>query len=229
MPIVRGNKILLGAAIGAIAGVLVSLVRVPLPSLPVFESDHVLLGHRPLLLACVAMWAIFGVYWDAAGKKTAPTKTSETRGSRAIHVALANIALLLEIAPIRGLGRFLPASVIIMGAGLAVEFAGLFLAIWARRHLGQYWSGEISIKVKHELIRSGPYGTLRHPIYTGLLLMYAGVAAVTGEWLALIGLGMAVFAYVRKIRLEELNLNSAFGLEYDAYRRATWALVPGIF
>ena len=100
---------------------------------------------------------------------------------------------------------------------------------WARRHLGQNWSGEITIKVDHQLIHSGPYGLLRHPIYTGLLAMYAGTALVTGEWLAIIGLAMSVFAYWRKIRLEEANLKAAFGADYDVYRRETWALVPGLY
>ena len=139
------------------------------------------------------------------------------------------MALLLEFIPIRGLGRFLPLSSPIMAAGLTVEAMGLFLAIWARRHLGRNWSGEITIKVDHELIRSGPYRRLRHPIYTGLMAMYAGTAVVTGGWLAIVGLAMAAFAYWRKIRLEEANLDVAFGADYDAYRRETWALVPGLF
>ena len=116
-----------------------------------------------------------------------------------------------------------------MSAGIAVEALGLLLAIWSRRHLGRYWSGEISIKVDHQLIRTGPYRLLRHPIYTGLLTMYAGAALVTGEWLAILGLAMAVFAYWRKIRLEETNLDVAFGPEYKAYRQDTWALIPGLF
>jgi len=116
-----------------------------------------------------------------------------------------------------------------MTAGLAVEAIGLFVAIWARRHLGRNWSGEITIKVDHQLVRSGPYKLLRHPIYTGLLAMYAGIAIVTGEWLGMVGFAMAVFAYWRKIRLEEANLKVAFGAEYDAYRRETWALGPGCF
>jgi protein-S-isoprenylcysteine O-methyltransferase Ste14 len=99
----------------------------------------------------------------------------------------------------------------------------------ARRHLGRNWSGEITIKVKHELIRSGPFQLLRHPIYTGISAMYAGLALVSGEWLAIAGLAMAAFAYWRKIRLEEAVLVEAFGTDYDAYRRTTWALVPGLF
>ena len=140
-----------------------------------------------------------------------------------------NVALLLVMLPIRGLGRFLPVSALPMTAGLAVEAGGLLLAIQARRHLGRNWSGEITIKTEHELIQSGPYKLLRHPIYTGLLAMYAGTTLVTGEWLAIIGMAMALFAYWRKIQLEQANLKEAFGAEYDSYRRTTWALVPGLF
>jgi protein-S-isoprenylcysteine O-methyltransferase Ste14 len=196
---------------------------------PWLAYDPALQGHWPFLAAAAAGWVIFSLYWEIAASNAARAKSSESSASRGVHVFLANIALLLEIAPIRGLGRFLPASWLIMAAGLGVETAGLFLAIWARRHLGRNWSGAISIKVEHELVRSGPYRVLRHPIYTGLLGMYAGMAIVTGEWLALIGLFLAVLAYWRKIRLEEAALNVAFGPDYATYCRETWALVPGLF
>jgi protein-S-isoprenylcysteine O-methyltransferase Ste14 len=137
--------------------------------------------------------------------------------------------MVLELLPIRGLGRYLPVSTLIMAAGLAVEAGGIVFAVWARRHLGRNWSGRIAINVEHQLVRSGPYRFLRHPIYTGLLAMYLGLAIVTGEWLAVIGVAIVAFAYWHKIRLEEKNLDVAFGPDYDAYRRTTWALVPGLF
>jgi protein-S-isoprenylcysteine O-methyltransferase Ste14 len=59
--------------------------------------------------------------------------------------------------------------------------------------------------------------------------MYVGTALLSGRWLALVGLALAVFAYWRKIRLEEASLNAAFRADYDAYRRESWALVPGLF
>jgi protein-S-isoprenylcysteine O-methyltransferase Ste14 len=59
--------------------------------------------------------------------------------------------------------------------------------------------------------------------------MYAGTAVVTGTWLALVGLLMAVLAYWRKIRLEEANLRVAFGPAYNAYCRESWALAPWLF
>ncbi len=180
-------------------------------------------------LAAVLGWVAFSLYWEVAAKGAAAAQSAESRGSRRIHVFLTNAALILEMVPLRGVGRFVPVSTPVMVAGLAVEAIGLALAIMARRHLGRNWSGEISIKVDHQLIRSGPYRMLRHPIYTGLLAMYAGTAVVAGTWLALAGFAMAVLAYVRKIRLEEANLKVAFGAEYQTYRRESWALVPGLF
>ena len=191
-------------------------------------SDKALMAHWELWAAW-AGWLIFSLYWEIAKEKTAAAKSAESPTSRGLHVFLANVALLLVAAPIRGLGRFMPISSPVMAVGLVIEAMGLFVAIWARRHLGRNWSGEITIKVDHQLIRSGPYARLRHPIYTGLLAMYAGTVLVTGGWLALIGLAMAALAYGRKLRLEEANMVVAFGAEYDHYRRESWALVPGLF
>jgi protein-S-isoprenylcysteine O-methyltransferase Ste14 len=224
----RKKAILLQFVCAVTVGVLAVRFGGHIANLLAFALDKASVAHRQYLVAAVP-WVLFSLYWETAAKNSAAAKSSEGKVSRGIHVLLANVALLLEIAPIRGLGRVLPVSYVTMAAGAAVETMGLFLAIWARRTLGRNWSGEISIKVEHELIRSGPYKLMRHPIYTALLTMYLGAAIVTGTWLAIVGLAMAGFAYCRKIRLEEANLDVAFGAEYDAYRRETWALVPGLF
>jgi protein-S-isoprenylcysteine O-methyltransferase Ste14 len=225
----RLRTIAVAAACGVAVGVQATRAGRNFSLLPASVEDQALLAHYPLLVAGILGFVAFSLYWEIAARNAAAAKTSESKGSRAVHVFLVNAAFLLEIAPIRGLGRFVPASSLIMAAGLAVEAIGLFVTIWARRHLGRNWSGEITIKVDHQLIRSGPYRLLRHPIYTGLLTMYAGVAIVTGEWLAIIGFAIVAFAYWRKIGLEEANLKVAFGAEYDVYCRETWALVPGLF
>jgi len=222
---VVGLAALCGAVVGAL---MVGIGKWVLVGLPGFELDREL-KHSWQFVAAIVGWVSFSLYWEVAGRNAAAAKSAESKGSRGFHVFMTNVALLLEIAPIRGLGRVLPMSAGIMTAGVLVEAMGLFLAIWARRRLGRNWSGEISIKVEHELIRSGPYRWMRHPIYTGLLTMYVGCALVTGLWLAVVGLAVMAFAYRRKIRLEEANLQVVFGAEYEAYRRESWALVPGVF
>lgn len=180
----------------------------------------------PQLLS-IAEWSLFTFYWSAISKKASPAKHSETRESRRVHVLLVNLALLLVALPIRQLTpRFLPDSRWIAWAGLSFQTAAGLFAIWARRRLAANWSGEISIKVDHEFIRSGPYSAIRHPIYTGMLGMFVGATAVAGRYQAILGLLIVCLAYWRKIRLEEASLRVAFGTAYDVYRRQAGALIP---
>ncbi len=226
----RKKSTLISLVCAAIVGVLARSVDFRwITHIPFFTPDYKLLSHRVLYYACLGCWVAFSLYWDIAAKNSAPAKSSESKASRGAHVFLANMALVLIAAPIRGFGRFLPASSLVMVVGLAIDIAGLSLAIWARRHLGRNWSGEITIKQDHQLVRTGPYRHLRHPIYTGLLTMYAGMTLATGEVLAILGLAVAVIAYWRKTRMEEKTLSAAFGPEYDTYRTDTWAIVPWIF
>lgn len=177
-----------------------------------------------------ALWLLFMGYWSAAARNASPAKSSESRESRRRHGLLLNFSLLLLFVPVPGLRqRYLPAGFPVVAAGLALQVASGLLAVWARRHLGRHWSGAITIKVDHELVRSGPYRILRHPIYSAMLGMYAGTALVSGQWHALLAVAIVALAYWRKIRLEEQALREAFRTDYDAYRRRTWALVPGLF
>jgi protein-S-isoprenylcysteine O-methyltransferase Ste14 len=140
-------------------------------------------------------------------------------------------ALLLLILPVPGLtGWFLQWRLhFLVAAGAIVQAGFLLLAVWARRHLGRNWSAEVRIAVDHQLVRTGPYRLLRHPIYTAMLGMFLGTAIASSQYHALIGLAILVVAYLRKTRLEEQILRETFGADYDAYCRDTWALVPLLF
>ena len=225
----RKKTLLWVTLIGAAAGARLAVSGFHLPAgMPALEIDQALRAQWQFA-GVLLVWVIFSLYWEIAARGAAKDKAAESHASRGVHVFLTNAAVLLEIAPLRGLGRLVPISSAIMTAGLTISAAGLAFAIWARFHLGANWSGRITIKVDHRLIRSGPYRRLRHPIYTGILTMYAGTAVVTGTWLAAAGLAMAAIAYWRKVRLEEASLTEAFGAEYQAYRGQTWALMPGLF
>ena len=182
------------------------------------------------ILVSVLPWVAFSIYWEWQSKNSAAAIRSESKASRAVHVFLTNAAILLIFWASKALSlRFVPDALAIKLFGIAMEVAGVVLAIWARRILGRNWSGEITIKEDHELIRTGPYSTVRHPIYTGLLAMYAGTAVVSGQLHALFGLLLGIIAYLRKTRMEEQNLVNAFGEKYGAYRDETWALVPKLY
>jgi len=185
--------------------------------------------NLPIVLS-LAEWSALTFFWRAAAKKASPAKSSESRKSRRVHQTLLNTALLLVALPIRGpRPRPLPDAIWIAWLGLGIQTASAVLAVRARQHLASQWSGEITIKVDHELIRSGPYRFVRHPIYTGILGMFLGAAIVSGGWQGILGLGMSCGAYWRKIRLEEANLRKAFGPVYDAYRRETGSLIPKLW
>jgi protein-S-isoprenylcysteine O-methyltransferase Ste14 len=225
----RKNMSLWATLIGAVVGALVVLLNRGTPMrLGDFGVSSAPIARLRMIVAAIP-WVIFSLYWEIAAKSAAEAKSSESSSSRGVHLFLTNAALLLEIVQFRWFGRFLPATHGVIAAGCAMTIFGLCVAIWARRHLGRNWSGEITIKVEHELVRSGPYKGLRHPIHTGILIMYVGTAIVTGTWLALVGVALAALAYVRKIRLEEANMRVAFGPAYDAYRRESWALAPWVF
>jgi protein-S-isoprenylcysteine O-methyltransferase Ste14 len=107
--------------------------------------------------------------------------------------------------------------------------AGIAFSIWARRHIAGWWSSTVTLKRDHQLIRTGPYRWVRHPIYTGLLLGLLGTAVAAGQWRSCLGVGMIAVALLRKIAIEERFLRDAFPDEYDRYRREVAALIPFVY
>jgi len=124
--------------------------------------------------------------------------------------------------------RFLPDGAWRFWSGAAVTAGGLLFAVWARRHLGKNWSQAVMLKEGHELITSGPYALVRHPIYTGLLLAFVGCAVARGEWRGLLAVALVFVALWRKLRLEEKWMRAQFGESYEAYSRRVAALVPHV-
>jgi protein-S-isoprenylcysteine O-methyltransferase Ste14 len=87
----------------------------------------------------------------------------------------------------------------------------------------------VTLKQDHELVETGPYRWIRHPIYTGILLAFAGSALARAEWRGLLALLIATAALARKIRIEERWLTELFGARYQDYSRRSWALFPGLW
>jgi protein-S-isoprenylcysteine O-methyltransferase Ste14 len=107
-----------------------------------------------------------------------------------------------------------------------LTLAGLLVAVWARVHIGRNWSGTITVKEDHDLITSGPYSLVRHPIYTGLLLALSAFALARGEWRGVIAVALAFWAFWRKLRIEERWMREQFGVAYEEYSRRVSALIP---
>jgi protein-S-isoprenylcysteine O-methyltransferase Ste14 len=111
---------------------------------------------------------------------------------------------------------------------VALTALGIGFTVWARVHIGRNWSARVVIKEQHELVRSGPYALVRHPIYTGLLLAIAGTALVTGEWRGVLALALATVGFFVKAKREENILSREFGEDFELYRQQTGMLLPKV-
>jgi protein-S-isoprenylcysteine O-methyltransferase Ste14 len=175
-------------------------------------------------------WLCWALYWGLAAIGTKATTRRESAASRLVYtvpIALGALALFAS-HPLAGMlrRRFVPATAAWFWVGWAVTLAGLALAVAARMWLGRNWSGTVTLKKDHELIRTGPYAYVRHPIYTGLLLALIGTAIAIGQWQALVGVALVALALVRKMTVEERFMRDQFGEAYARYRARVRALVP---
>jgi protein-S-isoprenylcysteine O-methyltransferase Ste14 len=192
-------------------------------------DPHLSILYRQSILI---LWLAWAVYWALSAMRTKNTQRRESRASRLSHVVPLLIGVMLIVSPrlsLPGLAWLswplpYPQARFLIGALLVA--AGLGYTFWARVHLGANWSGTVTQKEQHELIRTGPYAYVRHPIYTGLLIALAGNAVACGEPRALVGLAIVVYAFVRKLRIEERFMNELFPREYPRYRAEVPALVP---
>jgi protein-S-isoprenylcysteine O-methyltransferase Ste14 len=176
------------------------------------------------------MWLAWACYWWAASHDVKAIVRREPLRSRLLHfvpISAALALLWLPDFPIPVLGeRFLPDAVWPSWLGLLITLAGLLFAAWARVQLGRNWSATITVKQDHDLITSGPYSLVRHPIYTGLLLGLVGIAVARAEWRDVLAIALAFGAFWRKLRIEERWMREQFGDAYEQYARRVAALVP---
>jgi len=178
------------------------------------------------------MWLIYLAYWWGKSTNVKVTEQREGMPSRLVRLVLivcAAALLLLPNIPLPLLDeRFLPPGALCFWGGSLVTAGGLLFSIWARRYLGKNWSQAVTVKEGHELITSGPYALVRHPIYTGLLLAFVGSAVALGEWRGLLAVALVFGALWRKLRLEDKWMRAQFGETYEAYSRRIATLVSYI-
>jgi protein-S-isoprenylcysteine O-methyltransferase Ste14 len=192
------------------------------------------MGRHPyywLHLASIA-WIVFLVYWFISAQKLKSIKKREPWNERIVYMAFMVASYVLMFNDALSVGwlgrRFVPVSPELGAAGAAITFAGIGLAIWARWHLGQNWSATVTVKEGHELIRSGPYGRIRHPIYTGMLVAFAGTALALGEYRGLLALGITIVGFFAKARKEERYLVQEFGPRFEEHIRKTGMFLPKV-
>lgn len=175
------------------------------------------------------LWVAWTAYWLVASRGAKQDRRQESWLSRASHIVpLMLAAYLLWVPHIAGvLGeRFLPDAPATFWTGFAIVALGLGFTVRARIVLGRNWSGIVTVKQDHELITSGPYRFVRHPIYTGLLVAFAGSAIARGEWRGVLAVLIVLVGLWRKLELEERWMIETFGDAYLRYRKQVRALIP---
>jgi len=181
-----------------------------------------------------ALWLLWAIYWFVAARTVKPVRQRESIGSRLAFLVPTLLGALLLIAGhhrrlIWLQTQWIGGGWIRYGIALALVFVGLAFSVWARVALGRNWSGTVTVKVDHELVQRGPYRTLRHPIYTGLLLAVLGTGLAGGRLYGVVAFLLILVALLRKLRIEERWMRDEFGDRYEAYRRTSWALVPYVY
>jgi protein-S-isoprenylcysteine O-methyltransferase Ste14 len=183
--------------------------------------------YRHLILA---LWCAWALYWLITAVSAKTTQRRESPGSRLAHlIPLVIGGVLIAWQQTRWpwlAARLWPRSFTLYCVGVALLAAGLAFAVWARVHLGRNWSGTVTVKEGHELIRSGPYACVRHPIYTGILAAVLGTTIASGSVQAALGLVVIAAALLRKLRIEERFMRETFAGEYERYSAEVPALIP---
>ncbi len=184
-------------------------------------------------LVIPVIWIAWFIYWKVAASNTKATVRAESAWQRGIYWTLLIIGASFFTVPWSSpafLDDFIyPRSPLTFWLGVLVMLLGFAITAWARVTLGRNWSATVTVKEQHELIQTGPYAFARHPIYTGLLVMFLGTAIAMAQWRGLFAIGFAAASFVYKLRIEERYMVELFGPAYEAYRKRVAMLVPFIW
>lgn len=178
-----------------------------------------------------SVWLVICLYWVATALRVKPVVRRERPATRALQIFLLTCFAVLMFTrwplPAFFERQVVPHSVFSALTGLAIVILGAALAIAARSHLGGNWSANVTIKEGHELIRTGPYALVRHPIYFGLVMAAVGTALAFGQMRNLIALPLLILAFRLKQLTEERFLLETFGDQYRAYQQTVRsAMIP---
>ncbi len=190
--------------------------------------------HPSIKIILRLAWVVFLLYWLASSFKVKQTAYREPLFKRFLFYWFPLLIGIVLLGPGEWYGhsllreQFVPHSNLVGIIGDVLCVAGVFLACWSRYLLGKNWSVSVQLKQEHELIEKGPYAYIRHPIYTGLLLLYSGNALIVGDWRGILAVAIVFVSFWRKLKLEEEWLGGHFGEAYVQYKSKTKALIPFI-
>jgi protein-S-isoprenylcysteine O-methyltransferase Ste14 len=179
-----------------------------------------------------ALWAIWLVGWLTAALNVKRTRWKEPRATAVYNrlPVLVGMVMLVDPhwLPAALSHRFMPPGPLLPFIGTILVGAGLAFTGWARWHLGRNWSGNVTVKEGHTLVRTGPYRLVRHPIYTGIVVALLGTALAIGAAYGFIAAALILIGFIAKLSVEEARMRETFP-EYTDYCRHTARLVPGVY
>jgi protein-S-isoprenylcysteine O-methyltransferase Ste14 len=177
-----------------------------------------------------ACWIIFLAVWIVASISTKASIYRESRAQRLRYSLLLVISYLLLVygrrLPHPFDLRFIACVDVLAWTGSLLCIGGLAFCIWARISIGRNWSGAVTLKEDHQLVERGPYRWVRHPIYTGLLMMYLATAIVVGRGAGFIGLLFISASFWIKLEAEEKLMLKQFPDRYSSYQRRVKRIIP---
>jgi protein-S-isoprenylcysteine O-methyltransferase Ste14 len=174
-----------------------------------------------LKIAIGSAWLIFWIYWIASA---ADSKASVSSGWRPRLTGVSAAGVFLVVVVLRG-GGLARHSLILAAVGTLLFACGIALAVWARLHLGRNWGMPMTQRAEPELVTSGPYRFVRHPIYSGLLIAILGTALVNNLLGLIVVAALIAYFYYSGV-IEERNLVATFPEAYPEYRSRTKMLIP---
>lgn len=182
------------------------------------------------LILVTAFWMIFAIYWIVSSFSQKDIAEAPMNFQRVIGNLLFGLPFFFLIRPdlIHTDMRIIADNIVINSLAVIICGLGLLICILARRNLAGNWSAGLDLKKKHELITTGPYQHVRHPIYTGYLMMFFGAALAVGMLGGFIGVAILLIGCFIRIDQEEKLMIRNFGKKYVDYKRRTGALIPKI-
>jgi protein-S-isoprenylcysteine O-methyltransferase Ste14 len=187
------------------------------------------------LLIGYALWFIFVISWHVSDRR--PAHTVASAGARRERLYLLVISLgmaMIVVAPLRMVVPPVCCSFwiwvnppVLAWAMVLIVAGGIAFCWWARLHLGGLWSANVTRKEGHRVVDTGPYRLVRHPIYTGFIVIYLGLAILCATGLAFVPVAVIALGLWLKARLEERFLAEELGaVAYRAYKARTPMLMP---
>ena len=179
---------------------------------------------------CGWLWCAWLVIWLLWAIRAKPAQTREGVSSRLSYMIFTLAAFYMmfrgEVPQAWLSTRLFAAKPWTEVLAIVVTAAGLGFAAWARAYLGSNWSSAVTVKVEHQLVRSGPYRWVRHPIYSGMILAMLGTALERRQVRGLVAVVLLYAGFKIKGKIEEHAMMATFGPDYEGYSRTTGAIIP---